>query len=761
MCIRDRPLYNGGSLQQLIQDDGPLGWEEACQMLLPVVEALAEAHSRGIMHLDLKPANVLLDDEGTPHLADFGIAEMMGSTASLSGAMITPSFTPPERLKGGNPSLQHDIYGIGATLFTVLHGHPPFGGATTRTPAGVVITSVLTEPAPIEELGDAVPENVKALLTWTLDKDPAQRPDSAQALAGLFHSVLAGEEIVAPSTVLADGDPTVDSASAASTAAVAGDPTRNSSLLTPNDPTVRAQESVPLDGTISAADLDVSKTPLVEEDNSGKRFGLWLAGAAAVLLLVGGVAAGLILRGGESNEVASAAADDEGLEETTTTAEPVEAEVAGIDTVADGSTSSRPGTTEDEEVTGDGEVDASDDLTLGDDAVTGSIDQGSNADPGVDTNDIENENDVADTVAAPRAEFAFSASTADAGEAIFFTSESTGAITSLQWQFGDGTTSTRSAPSHSFANAGTYTVTLRTTGPGGSDSTSAVVTINEVASPPSAGFSASDQTINAGETVSFTSSSSGDISSLSWAFGDGTTASGSSTSHTFPTAGSYTVRLTARGPGGSDSAVRTINVAAVVQANPPPAPNNIGCTFLDANNVLWAWSPLPALVDNYIVELSNGSRQTLGEQVGQFSTTDGSLSRIIAVESGVEAASNVGGCEAWGGTPPGAGVPDPPSGISCQFSNFFFNAAGVYTWTETWNWSNDSTVDFYQVRLNQDGNFFVQQAGGRSSHTTVGVNGQSNSGLSVKGIIAVRSGESNERSISNCGAMGGTGWVSP
>ena len=260
----------------------------------------------------------------------------------------------------------------------------------------------------------------------------------------------------------------------------------------------------------------------------------------------------------------------------------------------------------------------------------------------------------------------------------------------------------------------------------------------------------------------FTSCSSGSPTSHSWTFGDGDTSSSTTPSHTFDRSGSFTVRLTVQNNGGSNSTTRTITVQAAAPVSAPPAPDNHGCSFLSATEVQWAWSPLPSLVDNYQIEFSNGTRSALlGEQVGQFNSTDNAVRKIIAIRSGVESSTTVGSCADEGGTPPTAGLPGLPQNVTCRFHDFIFNDNGsIRTWSETWNWSSGGNTDSYRVVINQDGVISEVDNGTRTSHTTVGVNGQSNSGRSVKGIIAVGPGGENRRTITNCGALGGTGWPS-
>ena len=105
--------------------------------------------------------------------------------------------------------------------------------------------------------------------------------------------------------------------------------------------------------------------------------------------------------------------------------------------------------------------------------------------------------------------------------------------------------------------------------------------------------------------------------------------------------------------------------------------------------------------------------------------------------------------------------PSSPTGVQCQFSDFFDNN-GVYTWSETWTWTVDPSIQRYEVEENQDGEFVRLQADQSGVHRTDGVNGQANAGRSLKAIVGVTTGGLElETQITNCGATGGTGWVNP
>ncbi len=165
--------------------------------------------------------------------------------------------------------------------------------------------------------------------------------------------------------------------------------------------------------------------------------------------------------------------------------------------------------------------------------------------------------------AAPVASFVGSPTSGNAPLLVGFTDLSTGSITSWAWTFGDGGTSSAQSPSHTYTSAGTYSVSLTVTGPGGNDTLTrtSYVTVGTAPAPPVASFTGSPTSGTAPLLVSFSDASTGSITSWSWTFGDGGTSSAQSPSHTYTSAGTYSVSLTVTGPGGNDTLTRTSYVS--------------------------------------------------------------------------------------------------------------------------------------------------------------------------------------------------------
>jgi len=173
----------GGTLAARVAR-GPLPCAEAARVVREVALAVQHAHERGVIHRDLKPANVLMTAEGRPMVADFGLAKRSGEvTLSAEGRVLgTPGYMPPEFAAGhsldAGPAA--DVYGLGAILYALLTGRPPFRG---DTPLETIRRVADDEPAPPRALNPRVERAVQAICLRCLEKDPRHRYGSARELA--------------------------------------------------------------------------------------------------------------------------------------------------------------------------------------------------------------------------------------------------------------------------------------------------------------------------------------------------------------------------------------------------------------------------------------------------------------------------------------------------------------------------------------------------------------------------------------------------
>jgi serine/threonine-protein kinase len=189
------PFIEGESLRDKIDRERQLSVEEAVSITRAVIAALDYAHRRDVIHRDIKPDNIMLH-EGTPMVADFGIAlavdQVGGDRITATGLSLgTPSYMSPEQAAGDRePKPTTDIYALGAVLYEMLTGDPPFTGSNLQT----VIAKVISEkPAKLRTIRDTVPAHVEAAVDKALAKVPADRFASTQAF---------GDALVAEPTVV-------------------------------------------------------------------------------------------------------------------------------------------------------------------------------------------------------------------------------------------------------------------------------------------------------------------------------------------------------------------------------------------------------------------------------------------------------------------------------------------------------------------------------------------------------------------------------
>ena len=194
-------FIDGSSLGGVLKQEKILPEKRALEIAREVASALTCAQRAGIVHRDIKPDNILLATDGRVKLADLGLARQTNdSDASITmggQALGTPYYMPPEQVRGATDlmSIRSDIYSLGATLFHLVVGHPPFMGATNA----VIMAAHLTEPAPnAHELKPEISAACGSLIARMMQKDQAKRPQSAEALIEEIDRALSGELELAP-----------------------------------------------------------------------------------------------------------------------------------------------------------------------------------------------------------------------------------------------------------------------------------------------------------------------------------------------------------------------------------------------------------------------------------------------------------------------------------------------------------------------------------------------------------------------------------
>jgi eukaryotic-like serine/threonine-protein kinase len=187
----------GGNLDRKLNGT-PLPALEAARLVETLAGAMHAAHGRNVIHHDLKPANVLLAEDGTPKVTDFGLAKKVESGSGLTqpGAVMgTPSYMAPEQAQGRKAiGPAADVYALGAILYECLTGRPPFRGST---PLDTIVQVVADEPVRVRQLQPSCPRDLETICHKCLQKEPDRRYASAVELAEDLRRYQAGEPIVA------------------------------------------------------------------------------------------------------------------------------------------------------------------------------------------------------------------------------------------------------------------------------------------------------------------------------------------------------------------------------------------------------------------------------------------------------------------------------------------------------------------------------------------------------------------------------------
>jgi TolB-like protein/predicted Ser/Thr protein kinase/Tfp pilus assembly protein PilF len=185
-CYFSMKFIEGGPLDELVRGE-PMPIRPAGEMIAKLARAVHYAHERGILHRDIKPGNILLDEKGEPHLTDFGLARLTEAESTVTRTIETlgtPSYMAPEQALGNPPgaglTAATDVYGLGAVLYHLLTGHPPFAGGTTYDTIRLLLE---TEPRQPRLWNSNVDRDLTTICLKCLEKNPQRRYSSALALA--------------------------------------------------------------------------------------------------------------------------------------------------------------------------------------------------------------------------------------------------------------------------------------------------------------------------------------------------------------------------------------------------------------------------------------------------------------------------------------------------------------------------------------------------------------------------------------------------
>src|SRR5437016_416138 len=183
-CYFSMKFVEGGQLDEVVKR-APMSIRQAAELIAKVARTVHYAHEHGILHRDIKPGNILLDAKGEPSLTDFGLARLVEAESTVTRTkevMGTPSYMAPEQAVGNNAAVSSatDVYGLGAVLYQLLTGHPPFAGGTTYETIKLLLD---TEPRQPRQLNPKVDRDLSTICLKCLEKDPKRRYSSALALA--------------------------------------------------------------------------------------------------------------------------------------------------------------------------------------------------------------------------------------------------------------------------------------------------------------------------------------------------------------------------------------------------------------------------------------------------------------------------------------------------------------------------------------------------------------------------------------------------
>jgi len=186
-----------GTVGDRLRRSGPLPAADVARIGMEVADALAAAHARGVVHLDIKPDNILLDSHGHAAVNDFGIAQAIASSEAAPDGVVsgTPHYMSPEQVAGDRLDGRSDVYSLGVVLYELTTGTLPVGGDSS---ASVMANQIRQAPAPLASVAPELPTALAKVITRALAKDPAARWGSAEEMADALRAASAADQLITP-----------------------------------------------------------------------------------------------------------------------------------------------------------------------------------------------------------------------------------------------------------------------------------------------------------------------------------------------------------------------------------------------------------------------------------------------------------------------------------------------------------------------------------------------------------------------------------
>ena len=275
----------GRTLKRLIREEAPLEVNRAIDLTVQMLKAARFAHRRGVIHRDLKPHNVMIDDNDHVKVTDFGIARAGASDMTETGSIMgTAQYLSPEQAQGHAVSAPSDLYSIGIVLYEMLTGRVPFDG---ESPVTIALKHVAEGPVPPSQINPEIPSALEQVVLWALNKNPADRPDDADQFIMALEQVR--EALAAPA-----GEITASMRALSGGAIVPAGGYPQTSVIP-------AADAVGAYGAAVGVTYDGDRLDRYDDDDRRDRHDRrrpvwpWIVGLLVLLLLIGGGVAAFVL----------------------------------------------------------------------------------------------------------------------------------------------------------------------------------------------------------------------------------------------------------------------------------------------------------------------------------------------------------------------------------------------------------------------------------------------------------------------------------